>query len=166
MKPTNDLVPQWWISCSVLCPSITQPATAPVSCHRSWRRPTKPLPARYVLPTLVASSVELVRLIICGIIWSAGIKAGGNGNKGPLLRCEGMGALFSSSEVIIRKTWENTNHYCSILLFLKCWCIYIKIFGATGVKETWLALILISVYHKMTSPLTFFSFFLKNLLPM
>lgn len=35
VKPINEFVPQWKISYSVLCLSITQPATAPVNCHRS-----------------------------------------------------------------------------------------------------------------------------------
>lgn len=36
---------------------VSQRATAPANCHRSWRRPTKPPPARY-LPTWVLTCVN------------------------------------------------------------------------------------------------------------
>lgn len=48
-----------------LCVSTTQPATAPASCHRSWRRPTRPPPARYLVPAMPVCPVGLGRSLMC-----------------------------------------------------------------------------------------------------
>lgn len=110
----------------VLCPSITQPATAPVSCHRSWKPPTKPLPARYLCAATPSYCVQPIRFVICVIVCGLVV----NGNRPSLF------LFFWAHEMLL------LNHFVF-------WSSGAIIFWTKVNKNRFQA-----SYHNMTSPLT------------